>query len=265
MNKTCVYVHRRKDNNVVFYVGSGTISRSTHKSGRNKNWHSIVNLVGFYTQVLKQELTKNEAFELENQMMKIYPDLTNCLYSVGKTRDLDFNLFNKWFEVSTSSPTGLVYRKDNADNKFTNKKAKRTVGFLITKPCGRPAGWRITLKKKVYGAHRIIWLLTYGEISSDLVIDHIDRNPLNNNIDNLRLVSYQVNSRNCSMHHNSKTGTKGIQIRFVYNVKYYTTTWHQNGKLQSKYFNVNILGEETAKQLAIEYRELKTKHYSEYN
>ena len=46
-------------------------------------------------------------------------------------------------------------------------------------------------------AHRVIWLMYYGEMPPEgLVIDHIDGNPDNNRIENLRAVTHKENSKN---------------------------------------------------------------------
>lgn len=53
----------------------------------------------------------------------------------------------------------------------------------------------LTLKYKKFRAHRVAWMFKYGEWPVG-VIDHIDGNPANNRISNLRDVSASVNSQN---------------------------------------------------------------------
>lgn len=54
---------------------------------------------------------------------------------------------------------------------------------------------KIAIRKKDYRAHRLAWLYVYGEWPADMV-DHIDGNPGNNAITNLRDVSTVVNQQN---------------------------------------------------------------------
>ena len=56
-------------------------------------------------------------------------------------------------------------------------------------------------------AHRIIWLYKHGYLPENQ-IDHIDRNRLNNRLDNLREVTQVCNSRNSG---NPKTNTSGVK------------------------------------------------------
>lgn len=53
---------------------------------------------------------------------------------------------------------------------------------------------------KVYGkqfyAHRLAWLLSFGEVSEDIEIDHIDGDKSNNKLANLRAVTKAVNQQN---------------------------------------------------------------------
>lgn len=74
---------------------------------------------------------------------------------------------------------------------------------------------------RFYLAHRLIYMFAYGPIPKGKVIDHIDRNKLNNNTNNLRLVTSQENTFNCL---NTKgyvnVGTK-FQARITLNQKQY--------------------------------------------
>lgn len=64
-------------------------------------------------------------------------------------------------------------------------------GFLLRDgKTGSPdkRGYRyISIKKKLYLAHRLIWVYLNGSIPEGMEIDHIDGQPHNNRIENLRL------------------------------------------------------------------------------
>jgi hypothetical protein len=63
--------------------------------------------------------------------------------------------------------------------------------------------------KKTY-AHRMTWLYMFG-IEPNCEIDHIDHDPSNNRIENLRLVSSQGNRMNASRGSKNKSGVVGVQ------------------------------------------------------
>ena len=67
------------------------------------------------------------------------------------------------------------------------------------------------VKGKTYMVHRIIYELCSGEtIPKGFQIDHIDRNPLNNRFENLRLASQNQNQINSKKPSNNTTGYKGV-------------------------------------------------------
>lgn len=51
---------------------------------------------------------------------------------------------------------------------------------------------------KPHVLHRAVWEYHNGKIPAGMVIDHIDRNPDNNQIENLRLVTMSENNKNVS-------------------------------------------------------------------
>lgn len=63
------------------------------------------------------------------------------------------------------------------------------------KPTKTKAGyWHVTINYQRYYVHRLAWFLVHGEQPE--YIDHINRNPADNRLCNLRNVSNQINSLN---------------------------------------------------------------------
>lgn len=73
-----VYQHRRADNNEIFYVGQGVLSRAyeDQRNRRNTNWVDTVNLAGgFIVEILAEGLTREDSLELEEFYIKKYGTL----------------------------------------------------------------------------------------------------------------------------------------------------------------------------------------------
>jgi hypothetical protein len=96
------------------------------------------------------------------------------------------------------------------------------------KPAGAPAGFvqkngrhAIGLLKKTYQAHRLAWLYVHGEWPA-CQIDHINRDPLDNRISNLRDVDQAANMQNLSSMRGGKLYTPLLGV-----------TRHKSGKWQA--------------------------------
>jgi hypothetical protein len=80
-----------------------------------------------------------------------------------------------------------------------------------------------------YKMHRIIWAYHYGAIPSNLQIDHIDGDRVNNTIGNLRLATQSQNkSNNKRAYRNSKSNILGVY--WVTRDKKWSTEIRLNGK-----------------------------------
>jgi hypothetical protein len=135
----------------------------------------------------------------------------------------------------------------------------------IRNPQGLPRGflsggvpyYRVKFGKGTFVAHRIVWEMHYGQIPTGHQIDHIDGDKLNNKVENLRLVTPSVNSRNKAKRQNSKTGHQGIT--FFSNgagCYYYEVQWTDSNLVkQRKKFSVLQLGKEKALEAAVEFKE----------
>ena len=101
--------------------------------------------------------------------------------------------------------------------------------------------------------------LTYEDT---LVADHINRFKYDNRSDNLRIVSLSVNSRNTTKRKDNESGIKGISRDIKGRYMYWRVDIVNNEGVQlSKRFSIDKLGEDRAKQLAIEQRRLWEQEY----
>lgn len=75
---------------------------------------------------------------------------------------------------------------------------------------------RIKMDKRLTMAHSLIWILHHGDIPSGYEIDHINGNPSDNRIENLRIATHAQNNCNMKLACHSTTGFKGVTKRKGY-------------------------------------------------
>lgn len=185
-NRFCVYLH--KDNEgVVRYVGQGLFKRAKTRLGRNKEWNALFKDSQPVVEYVKTGLSKTEAEELEQEFItKHSSTIVNKVRTYSRAREMDYELFNKYFYISEESKSGLKFKIDYNNHKAGDDAYDNTSkGYYV-----------VYLNRANHLVHRIIWLLEHGEISSSMVVDHKSRDRGDNRLSNLSLVSMSHNMRN---------------------------------------------------------------------
>lgn len=128
-----------------------------------------------------------------------------------------------WLHYSPS--TGVfTWMKEPAimsRNKLTEAGTKRKNGYVF-----------ISIGE--YGqlaAHRLAWVYVHGSIPDGMEVDHIDCNPSNNRIDNLRLATSSQQKMNKRVQSNNRSGLKGAYYHDAHKGK----KWRSQIKVDGRY------------------------------
>lgn len=158
-------------------------------------------------------------------------------------------VFNEYFKYDTSSASYLRWKKKTAQT--ANISVNDAAGWLTENNY-----WNVQFFDKSYSVHRIIYEMHFGKIAEGYFIDHIDGDKQNNLLENLRVVTRSVNSRNQGMYKNNNTGTTGVSYweDKLGRGGYRATVYLCEGGKRTKYFSCIKHGDNNALLLATEWR-----------
>ena len=151
-------------------------------------------------------------------------------------------------ELLTYNPdTGKLYWKERSEKKYyknykismkkwnlrwAGKEAFTTISYRET---GKIGGLHGGFFNKDFRAHRIAWLIYYGEWPKNQ-IDHINQDPTDNRIENLRDVTQLENLKNQALRSNNKSGYIGVHFEKS-KQKYRVRVQINNSKKHIGYYN----------------------------
>ena len=155
--------------------------------------------------------------------------------------------FEDFLYYDLTSKTGLRWKVKRNNSTLAGDEAgvlDNTTGY-----------YRVGFNNKLYYCHRVIWIINNGDIEDGYTVDHIDGNKLNNDINNIRVITQGLNLRNRKINTSSKSGVTGVYFD-KYSIKpAWVAHWYElDGKRKSKRFGVKVYGDENAFILAWEYR-----------
>ena len=108
-----------------------------------------------------------------------------------------------WKTRDPSMFAGLKFSADATcrmwNSKFPRKRADRTA---------RKGYRRVGIFNRNYAAHRIIWKMVHGTDACE--VDHVDGDPSNNRLSNLREVTHSENMRNTKRPSTNVSGVAGV-------------------------------------------------------
>lgn len=154
----------------------------------------------------------------------------------------------RWAAAYTYNPdTGLFFHRGDKRGPIKNGApagARHAMGYLYLSLSG---------ERKL--GHRVAWLLTHGEWP-EAMIDHVNGDPSDNRLCNLRAATSRENQRNKRCYKNNTSGIKGVSWDRS------AGKWIARLKVPERYLHLGYFSEKGAAAAA--YAEAANKHYGDF-
>lgn len=108
------------------------------------------------------------------------------------------------------------------------------------------------------GAHRLAWVYVNGEIPDGMEVDHIDGNPSNNAIGNLRLATSSQQKQNKRVQSNNRSGLKGA----YYHAAHHGKKWRSQIKVGKRLIHLGYFW--TPEEAHKAYAAAAKEHFGEF-
>lgn len=135
-----VYKHIRKDNNEVFYVGIGTLKnykRVNSLLNRNTHWLNIVNKVGYYSEIIEDDINWEKACELEKYWISYYGRVDLKTGTLVNLTNGGEGTFGMKHSINTRKKQSLA-KIGNKNHFFSKKREEHRIWMIMNHPNKKP-------------------------------------------------------------------------------------------------------------------------------
>ncbi len=122
-----VYVHRKSDNNDVFYIGKGKGKRAYSRHGRSVWWKSTVAKHGFTCEIVEKGLSEQSAFDLEIELIKFYRE---CGYKLCNMTDGGQGMSGNIASAETRAKLSARFKGRELSEEWRNKLSISRKGWI---------------------------------------------------------------------------------------------------------------------------------------